>query len=107
MKIYRHYRPRTVVFPLVVFGILGLFGIVGLMLSLAAGWAAGPPPFFFLMMVAIAAINGWLMAGFAIEVRLEDDGFVEFIGPLRRVRLAALDITSIAPSQMSQLPVYV
>lgn len=94
-------------FPLVVLGILGIGGLCGFVWSLSRGLRSEPPPFVFLLPVVIAAVNGWFMGGFAIEVRLTEDGYLEFSGPLRRGRVAVLDIISISPSKMSQMPVYV
>ena len=107
MKVYKHYRPRTIIFPLVVFSILGLGSLCAFVWSLSRGLNSEPPPFLFLFIIAIAVINGWMMGGFAIEAHLTEDGFVEFSGPLRRTRVAVLDIISIVPSEMSQMPVYV
>jgi hypothetical protein len=107
MKVYKHYRPRLILFPIIVFGILGVAGLCGFVWSLSRGLSSEPPPFVFLFPVVIAVINGWIMGGVAIEATLTEDGHVEFTGPLRRVRVAMLDIISIAPSEMSQMPAYV
>ena len=59
-------------------------------------------------MLAIAGFNLWIVGGSALEIRLEDGGFVEFVAPLRKVvRIAALDIISIAPSDLGQGSVFV
>jgi hypothetical protein len=107
MKVFKHYRPRTIIIPLILLGIFGLGGLCALVWSLSRGLSSGPPPFVFLFVVAIAVVNGWIIGGFAIEARLMEDGFVEFTGPFRRTRVAVLDILSITPSVMSQMPVYV
>jgi len=75
--------------------------------GLSRGVNSEPPPFIFLFLIFAAVVNGWVFGGFAIEARLAEDGYVEFIGPLRKVRIAVLDILSIAPSEMSQMSTYV
>jgi hypothetical protein len=91
-------------FPLIVFGILGVAGLGGFVWSLSWGLGSEPPPFVFLLPTVIGVVNGWIMGRVAIEACLTEDGNVEFSGPLRRVRVAILDIISIAPSEMSQMP---
>src|SRR5512143_1412233 len=100
MRIYKHYRPSTVFLPLIFLVVLGAFGIGALLWALTRGATPGPPPFVFLFLVAIAAVNGWTTGAIALEVRLADDGYVEFIAPLRRGRIAILDIVSITPSKL-------
>jgi hypothetical protein len=107
MKVYKHYRPMAVKLPLIFIAVLGAVGIIGLVWSLSRGVNSEHPPFIFLFLIVISVGNGWFFGGVAIEVRLTEDGYIEFIGPLRRVRIAVLDILSIAPSEMSQTPVYV
>lgn len=92
---------------MIVLGILGVAGLCGFVWSLSKGLSSDPPPFVFLFPVAIAVINGWITGGVAIEATLTEDGQVEFTGPLRRVSVAVLDIISIVPSEMSQVPYYV
>lgn len=107
MKIYTHYRPFRIKLSFVIFTIMGLAGIIGLVWSLSRGINSEPPPFVFLFVIAIAGFNGWMWGGYAIEAHLTDDGYVEFIGPLRKVRIAVLDILSISPSEMSEMSIYV
>jgi hypothetical protein len=107
MRIYKHYRPKVVMLPLIIMAILGAVGFVGLVWGIRRGVNSEPPPFIFLFLIVAAVGNGWVFGGFAIEARLAEDGYVEFIGPLRKVRIAVLDILSIAPSEMSQMSTYV
>ena len=107
MRVYKHYRPMAVMFPLIIMAILGIVGLAGFVWGLSRGVSSEPPPFIFLFLIVIAAGNSWVFGGVAIEARLAGDGYVEFLGPLRKVRVAVLDILSIAPSEMSQTPAYV
>jgi hypothetical protein len=108
MNVYKHYRPRSIIFPVIVFGILGVAGLCGFVWSLSRGLSSEPPPFVFLFPIVIAVVNGWIMGGVAIEACLTEDGYVEFTGPLlRKVKVSVLDIVSIAPSEMSQMHTYV
>ena len=106
MRIYKHNKPRSVIVPLIFFGALGVLGIVTFIGTAIAGEVSGPPPFLFLIFTVYAVGFGWLNLGMAMEARLGEDGYVEFIGPLRRVRVAVLDLVSIVPSS-SGMPVYV
>lgn len=53
-------------------------------MELRRGLDSIPPPPVFLILVAVGGVNGWIIGGVALEVRLEEDGHVEFIGALRR-----------------------
>lgn len=107
MKAYKHYRPRSARLPLILLGVFGLAAVVGLVWSLPKGLGGGPPFPFFLFILAVLGLNLWLLGSTALEVRLEDDGHVEFVAPLRRVRIPVIEILSIAPSDIMQGKVFV
>lgn len=98
MKVYKHYRPRDTRFPLILLALLGLGAIVGLVWSVTSHWGGTPPFPVFLVGLLIIAINLWTMGSTAVEIRLADDGHVEFVAPLRTTRIAVFNIVSIAPS---------
>jgi hypothetical protein len=98
MKVYKHYRPRNSRLTLVLLVVLGLAAIAGLAWSSTSSFGAAPPFPVFLVAILIIGINLWIIAGTAVEVRLEDDGHVEFVAPLRTMRVAVLNIVSITPS---------
>jgi hypothetical protein len=82
-------------------GAIGLGGLIGLAWSASRGFDTEPPFPVFLMPLAIAGINLALVGRSAVEVQLLDDGHLSFRGPLRRSRIAVMDIISLAPSEMS------
>jgi hypothetical protein len=98
MKIYRHYRYRGVAVPFAVMGALGLVFLGGLYWSATALERSLPPAPVFLAGLLVIAINSWILAGTAMEVRLESGGMVEFVAPFRSTRIPAADIESIRPS---------
>lgn len=98
MKVYEHYRPRNSRVPLILLSVLGLAAIAGLVWSSTSDFSTAPPFPVFLVALLIIGINLWIIAGTAVEVRLEDEGHVEFVAPFRTTRIAVLNILSIAPS---------
>jgi hypothetical protein len=102
VKVYKHYRPRNAWAPMLLMGLFAITGVVGLVWSAIRGSDEGPPFPFFLVMLAVVGINLWVLAGSALEVRLDEGGMVEFVAPLRRARIPVGDIISITPSEMSQ-----
>jgi hypothetical protein len=98
MKMYKHYRPRNTRLSLTLLTILGLAAIAGLVWSGFSGFGGSPPFPVFLVALLIIGINLWIIAGIAVEVRLGDDGHVEFVTPLRTTRIAVMNILSITPS---------
>jgi hypothetical protein len=101
MRTYRHYRPRNVWIPVVLFAAIGLGGLIGLAWCASRGFDSEPPFPVFVMLLVIAGINLALLGRSAVEVQLQDDGHLSFRGPLRSSRVAVLDILSLEPSQMS------
>jgi hypothetical protein len=100
MRVYRHYRPVAVWAPLLLFGLLVIAGLGCFVWSILDTSGSMPPPFFFLILVGVAGFNLWVSGG-VLEVHADDDGNTEFVGPLRRTRVAMSSIMSIKPSQMS------
>jgi hypothetical protein len=98
MRIYRHYRHRSVAVPFVVMGALGVLSLGGLLWSANAPRYSGPPVPVFLAGLLVVGINFGVMAGTALEVRLESGGMVEFVAPFRTTRIPVADIESIRPS---------
>jgi peptidoglycan/LPS O-acetylase OafA/YrhL len=98
MKVYKHYRPRNSRLTLILLTVLGLGAIAGLVWSGTSSFGAAPPFPVFLAALLIIGINLWIIAGTAVEVRLGDDGHVEFVAPLRNTRIAVMNILSIVPS---------
>jgi len=107
MKVYSHYRRRLTRVPLVLLGLVALAALAGLVWSLASGPDAEPPFFVFLVVLAIVGVNLFVLGGTATEIRLQDDGRIELLSPLRSRRLSILDIVSIAPSDALKGAVYV
>jgi hypothetical protein len=99
MRIYSHYRHRNVAVPFVLMGALGVLFLAGLVWSAIAPGYSGPPVPVFLAGLLVIAINFWVIAGTATEVRLESGGMVEFVAPFRTARFPAGDIESIRPSE--------
>ena len=98
MRIYTHYRHRRIVVPFVLMGALGVLFLGGLFWSATTPAHPGPPVPVFLAGLLVVAINFWVLAGTAMEVRLESEGMVEFVAPFRTTRIPAADIESIRPS---------
>jgi hypothetical protein len=98
MKVYQHYRPRNNRLTFILLTVLGLGAIAGLVWSGTSRFGPAPPFPVFLVALLIIGINLWLITGIAVEVRLGDDGHVEFVAPLRTTRIAVLNILSIVPS---------
>lgn len=107
MKVYRHYKRRLTRAPLILLGLLGVAALAGLAWSLGNGPDSKPPFPVFLVVLAILAANLWVLGGTATEIRLEDDGKIELLSPLRSRRVGILDIVSIAPSDALKGAVYV
>jgi hypothetical protein len=107
MKVYSHYRRRLTRLPLILLGLAGVAALAGLVWSLGNGLDSEPPFPVFLVVLAIVAVNLFVLAGTATEIRLEDDGKLELVSPLRSWRVGILDIVSIAPSDTLKGAVYV
>ena len=107
MRVYKHYRPREAWLPLIILGVLGIGALGGFLWSAWNGFAAEPPFPIFLVVLVVAAVNIWVVGRSAIEIRLEDDGFLDLVGPLRTVRVLVEDIVSIAPSDAMHGRVYI
>jgi hypothetical protein len=107
MKVYKHYRPRDARTPLILMGLVGLAAMGGLVWTLPMGLAGDPPFPIFVVILAVLTPNVWILAHTALEARLDDDGYVEFVAPLGRARISVLDILSIAPSDMMQGKVFI
>lgn len=107
MKVYSHYRRRLTRVPLVLLGLVALAALAGLVWSLAGGPGAEPPFAVFLVVLAIVGVNLFVLGGTATEIRLQDDGRIELLSPLRSRRVGILDIVSIAPSDALKGAVYV
>jgi hypothetical protein len=99
MRIYRHYRHRSVAVPFAVMAASGVLCLGGLYWSAKAQGPTAPPAPVFLAGLLVIAINFWTIAGTATEVRLEGEGMVEFVAPFRTTRIPAADIESIRPSE--------
>jgi hypothetical protein len=108
MKTYSHYRKRAAPrVQLLLLSVLGLGALAGLAWSLTNDIGSGPPFPVFLAAMIVIGINLWILGGTALEIRLGDDGHVELVAPLRSVRVAVLDIVSIAPSEALKGAVFV
>jgi hypothetical protein len=107
MKVYKHYRPRDSRFPLILLAVLGIGAIAGLVWSTASDFGGAPPFPVFLVALLVIGINLWMIGRNAVEIRLQDDGYVEFVAPFRTTRIAALNILSIAPSATMKGAVFI
>ena len=107
MKVYKHYRPRNNRLTFILLTVLGLGAIAGLVWSGSSRFGPVPPFPVFLVALLIIGINLWLIAGIAVEVRLGDDGHVEFVAPLRTTRIAVLNILSIVPSNVMKGAIFI
>lgn len=107
MKVYRHYQPRSARAVLFFLGLVGALALGGLLWSLTDDSPAVPPFPVFLAVLVVIAINFGVLAGIAREIRLEDEGYLELVAPLRTTRVSVPDILSIGPSEAMQGKVYV
>lgn len=107
MKVYRHYQQRSARAVLFFLGLIGLLALAGFAWSLAEGSAAVPPFPVFLAVLVVVAVNFGVIGRIAREVRLEDEGYLELVAPLRTTRVSVPDILVIAPSEAMQGKVYV
>lgn len=107
MKVYRHYQPRSARAVLMFLGVLGICALAGLVWSASDNSPAVPPFPVFLVPLVFVAINFWMIGGIVKEIRLEDEGYVELVAPLRTTRVSVPDILSIAPSEAMQGKVFV
>jgi hypothetical protein len=103
VKVYPHYRPIKFMMPLIALGLAVVGMIAGLSWSLSRGPQPGPPFPVFLIVLAAFGPQIWIYASTAFEIRLGDDGILEFVGVLRRTRVAVTDVRSIAPSIYPQI----
>jgi hypothetical protein len=98
MKTYDLYIQRSLRVMTIV--ILVIFVLVGLLLLsgvLTDRRGVGPPWFVGVFFLAVVGFNAYWVLRIPNRITVTDDGYIEFIGPLRRKRFAARDIHSIAP----------
>jgi hypothetical protein len=97
MKIYKLYLAK----PLLVFDLLMLAAVVlaGVILTIlaAAGrfGADGPPAVAFLVMLVVALFTAYMWLRVPFEIKVRDDGIIEFRSLLRSVAVSPGEIMSV------------
>ena len=102
MKVYPHYRPRSQYLELALFTGIGLIILAECVFISTLRPGPGAAAYLILLVYIPLGINFWHIGRTAREIRLEDDGQIEFVSPLGTTRVAVQDLLSIAPTHFAR-----
>jgi membrane protein implicated in regulation of membrane protease activity len=97
MKLYKLYLAK----PLLIFYLLILTawmfaGIIGIVVGAAGKFAPeGPPAWSFLVLLVVAVFTAYMWLRIPFEIKMRDDGLIEFRSVLRRTTISPMEIKSV------------
>jgi hypothetical protein len=96
-NVYKLYLPlRLRIMLIVVFAFFVGLGIFMTIFPFVLG-KSGPPAFFGIFWIAIAAWNAFRVLRIPHRIILHNDGSIEFISVLRKLKVHAMEVKSIKP----------
>lgn len=97
MKVYKLYLAKPLlIFYLAILTLWVFAGVAGSIYAAAGGFGSdGPPAILFIAVLMVAIFNAYMWLRIPFEIKVQDDGTMEFRSVLRRVAIPASQIKSV------------